>query len=157
MWTAVPVCSQKSPLLLQCHLWFRALWQRPLSQARRVSWVRLAWNSSVPDGRFQRPRGRREANDDTWFSLLYFINADHTNDRVKVFCSKQDSIAWKMTLLQHRNDLGILLFCPWDIWDTKWYCRHWVKIIRSVLRKERSIINLYCIYHWVMGRGPITI
>lgn len=70
MWTLVPGSVQKSPLLLQCHLWFGAVWQRPLSQALRVSWVRLAWNSTVPDGRLQSPGGRREANDETWFSPL---------------------------------------------------------------------------------------
>lgn len=70
MWTVVPSCAQKSALLLQCHLWFGAVRQRPLSQELCVSWVRLAWNSTVPDGRIQRPRGRCEASDETWYSLL---------------------------------------------------------------------------------------
>lgn len=65
MWSAVPGYALESPLLLQCHLWFGAVWQRPLSRVLRISWVRLAWNSTVPDGRFQRPWGTREANDET--------------------------------------------------------------------------------------------
>ncbi len=111
MWTAVPGCAQESPLLLQCHLWFGALWQRPLSQALRVSWVRLAWNSTVPDGRVQRPQGRCEANDETWLSPLPLYKHLYycTNDRVKVLCSKHwDSISWKMTL--HRMSLEYFYF-----------------------------------------------
>lgn len=71
MWSAVPGSAQ-SPLLLQCHLWFGALWQRPLSQPLHVSWVRLAWNSTVPDGRLQRPRGRPMTKHGS--PLSHFIN-----------------------------------------------------------------------------------
>ena len=68
MWVAVAGCSLLS--------YYNVIsgWELcdkgPLSQALRVSWVRLVWNSSVPDGRIQRPRGRHEANDETWFTPL---------------------------------------------------------------------------------------
>lgn len=52
-----------SLVLLQGHLCFSALWHRLFSLLLRVSWVWLAWNSTVPDGGFQNPRGRCEAND----------------------------------------------------------------------------------------------
>ena len=107
MWTVVPSCAHKSPLLLQCHLQFGALWQRPLSQALRVSWVRLAWNSTVPDGRFQRPRGRCEALPSR-LSLLY--TALHQWQSQGALHKSRDSISWKMTPRQLPASLEFLLF-----------------------------------------------
>lgn len=150
MWTAVPGCSQKSPLLLQCHLWFGALWQRPLSQALHVSWVWLAWNSTVPDG---MPRGIREAGDETCISpppLLYKHLQYCTNDRVKVLCSKHwDSISYKMTPLLHRMSLEYFYFilrCNSGKWDGR--C-----VIKSLGKKRVKLIDMIiCIAfnHWVI-------
>ena len=113
MWTVVPSCAQKSTLLLQCHLWFGALWQRPLSQALYVSWVRLAWNSTVPDGRFQRPWGRCEANDETRLSPLlpFFLTVIIPVTESRCFAqSAETQFPGKMRPRQQRMSLEFLYF-----------------------------------------------
>lgn len=108
MWTAVPSCAQNSPLLLQCHLWFGALRQKHFSQAMCVSWVRLAWNSTVP-----------EAWRQTWSQWRNMVLPSPTWQTPSVLCQWQsqgaclklwDSISWEMTLLQHTLSLECFYF-----------------------------------------------
>lgn len=139
MWSAVPGCAQESPLLLQCHLWFGAVWQRPLSRVLQVSWVRLAWNSTVPDGRFHRPPGTCEVN---VASLSCFMNTYCTvTMTAKVFWLKHQGLtSCKITLTQNVRGIHSVYFAALE--------RHlWKKIypMKKTIRNETAQFRWLCL------------
>lgn len=146
-WALVPGCAQNSPLSFQCHPSFGALWQRALSQAFCVSWVRLVWNFTVPDGRFQRPQGKYGAADETYSPPpLHFMKIYFTNVGVKVLCLK----ALRLSSLENdgastQNVLEIPLFQS-NVYNIVAQISSYVI---SDTEEQRYVICLYC--SWLNG------